>query len=229
MRQQPGRPGLVIYALLLDKADLEVYEAGAAAFRSRSGATFKTTALRMKPLDRDTVEISFIRSNVNNKTSLVTYETGKPIQEKLEVKFKSRFDHIEIADSEIAVTKGQPQFDSKTLVYPERRKIDISPKRVTKLGAGDETAQVYVVNVDLGKLKLKNDLGSLWAAAWSRSSEDAQVDLAFEIIVPQKNFRLRDSFQREYQAATLAEAKQTGKVYLIDQLPSLMSGDVTRV
>jgi len=229
LRQQPGHPGLIIYALLLDESSLEVYEAGIATFQRDVAGILKTAALRMKPLDRDTVQVSFLRANVNPRTSLITYETGKAIHEQIEIRFKSRFDHIDIVDSEIRVTDGKPGFDGKSLVYPEKRQIEISPRRVTKLGAGDETAQVYIVDVDLGKLKLKNDLKSLWDAAWSRSSEDARLDLGFEVIVPQKNFRLRDKFLQEFQAGTLAEAKQTGKIYAIDKLPSLMSESVTDV
>lgn len=62
-----------------------------------------------------------------------------------------------------------------------------------------------------------------------KSSEDATLQLSFVIHVPQKNFRLRPKFLQEFHAATLQEAKDTGKVYAVDRLPSLMSEAVTAV
>src|ERR1017187_969886 len=110
-----------------------------------------------------------------------------------------------------------------SLLMPERRAISITPRVVQRLGAGDETEQVYVVDVDLGKIALKKDVASLWKAAFGKSSEEALLNLQFLIEVPQKNFHLRKQFLQEYHAGTLAEARATGKVYAVDQLPSLMS------
>jgi len=69
----------------------------------------------------------------------------------------------------------------------------------------------------------------LWKAAWVKSSEDATLQLSFVIHVPQKNFRLRPKFLQEFNAATLEDAKDTGKVYAVDRLPSLLSEAVTAV
>lgn len=229
LRQPLGRPGLVIYALLIKGGDRDLYEKGLAGFRTKATGILRTDALRMKPLDRDTVGISWVRANVNPRTSLITYETGKPVKELLQIKFKSKFDHIEIEDSSIDVVQGEASFGKGSLVYPERRNIDISPRTVQRLGPGDETEQVYTVDVDLGALKLRSDLGSLWKAAWVKSSEDATLQLAFVIRVPQKNFRLRPKFLQEFHAATLQEARITGKVYAVDRLPSLMSDTVTEI
>jgi len=100
---------------------------------------------------------------------------------------------------------------------------------VERLGPGDETEQVYKIDVDLGKLRLRNDPASLWKAAWVKSSEDATLQLSFVIQVAQKNFRLRPKFLQEFNSATMQDAKNTGKVYAIDRLPSLMSEAVTAV
>jgi hypothetical protein len=229
LRQPAGRPGLVIYALLKKDGDSDLYERELAGFHSRAAGILRTDALRMKPLDRDTVGISWVRANVNPRTSLITYDTGKPVREIIEVKFKSKFDHIEITDSSIDVAKREASFGKDSLVYPEKQNIDISPRTVERLGPGDETEQVYKIDVDLGKLKLRNDPASLWKAAWVKSSEDATLQLSFVIHVPQKNFRLRPRFLQEFNAATLQEAKNTGKVYAVDRLPSLMSEAVTAV
>jgi hypothetical protein len=214
---------------MLKAGDSERYETGLKTFRDRAVGVLRTDALRMKPLDKDTVVISWVRANVNPRTSLITYSTGKPVRELIEIKFESKFDHIEIADSSIEVARGDASFGRDSLVYPEKRNIDISPRTVEKLGPGDETEQVYKIDVDLGKIKLRNDPISLWKAAWMRSSEDATLQLAFIIRVPQRNFRLRPQFLSEFNAATLQDAKNTGKVYAIDRLPSLMSEAVTAV
>jgi len=229
LRQPAGHPGLVIYALLKKDGDSDLYERALAGFHSRAAGILHTDALRMKPLDRDTVGISWVRANVNPRTSLITYDTGKPVREIIEIKFKSKFDHIEITDSSISVVEREASFGKDSLVYPERQKIDISPRTVARLGPGDETEQVYTIDVDLGKLKLRNDLVSLWKAAWVRSSEDATLQLSFVIQVPQKNFRLRPKFLQEFHAGTVQEAKDTGKVYAVDKLPSLMSEAMTAV
>jgi hypothetical protein len=229
LRQPPGRPGLVIYALLKKDGDSDLYERELAGFHGRAAGVLRTDALRMKPLDRDTVGISWVRANVNPRTSLITYDTGKAVREVIEVKFKSKFDHIEITDSSVEVAKREATFGKDSLIYPEKQNIDISPRTVERLGPGDETEQVYRIDVDLGKLKLRNDLASLWKAAWVKSSEDATLQLGFVIQVPQKNFRLRPRFLQQFNAATLQDAKNTGKVYAIDLLPSLMSEAVTAV
>jgi hypothetical protein len=229
LRQPAGRPGLVIYALLKKDGDSDLYERELAGFHSRAEGILRTGALRMKPLDRDTVGISWVRANINPRTSLITYDTGKPVKEIIEVKFKSKFDHIEITNASIDVVKREASFGKGSLIYPEKSDIDISPRTVERLGPGDETEQVYKIDVDLGKLKLRNDPASLWKAAWVKSSEDATLELSFVIQVPQKNFRLRPRFLQEFNGVTLQDAKNTGTVYAIDRLPSLMSGAVTAV
>jgi hypothetical protein len=227
--QQPGRPGLVIYALLLDDAALSQYDKGMAGFQQRAKGIIKTDALRMKPLDKDTVQISFLRTNVDSKTSKILYDTGRPVREKLEIRFRSRFDHLEIADAGIRVVESKPSFGAGSLLVPERRGISISPQKVARLAAGDETEQVYVVDIDLGKLRLKRDMASLWRAAWGKSSEEAVIQLAFLIEVPQQNFQLRRQFLQNFHAASLSEAKATGKVYALNQLPRLMSEQLTSI
>ena len=107
LRQPAGRPGLVIYALLKKDGDSDLYERELAGFHSRAAGVLRTDALRMKPLDRDTVGISWVRANVNPRTSLIIYDTGKPVRELIEVKVKSKFDHIEITDSSIEVAKRE--------------------------------------------------------------------------------------------------------------------------
>jgi hypothetical protein len=228
LRQSPGHAGIVVYALLLDDSVAEAYERELADMARRGKGLLHTEPLRMKPLDRDTVQISFV-SATGPHGSTVTYAAGKPIREHLEIRFKSKFDHIEIEEGLIRVTPASPRFDSQSLLIPEQRVIAISPQRVRGLGAGDETEQIYSVDIDLGQVRLKNDLPSLWKAAWGKSGEEATLKLEFVIEVPQKNFHLRKQFIANYSASTVAEAKATGKVYAVDRLPSLMSEQITDV
>lgn len=228
VRQAPGRGGIVIYALLMDEAGREAYDREISNFGSRIGQALHTESLRMKPLDRDTVEISFLRAGGPTGGTKV-YSTGQAVQEHIEIRFKSRFDHLEISGGSIKVVENAAKFDSQSLLVPERRAIAITPRVVQRLGAGDETEQVYIVDVDLGKIALKKDLASLWKAAFGKSSEEASLNLQFLIEVPQKNFHLRRQFLQQYHAGSLAEAKASGKVYAVDQLPSLMSDLVTEV
>lgn len=229
LRQPPGRAGIVIYALLLDEAAQEQYEKGLAGFKRRAGQILHTDPLRMKPLDKDTVQINFVRANVSPKGSIVLYQAGKPVRERLEIRFKSRFDHLEISDAQIRVVEGKARFDSESLLVPERRVITITPQRVWKLTAGDETDQVYVVDIDLGRLHLKHDLASIWRAAWGKSGEEAELKLAFVIEVPQQNFRLSKQFLQTYYAPSPVDASATGRIYALDQLPKLMSERLTEV
>jgi hypothetical protein len=229
LRQPAGRRGLVVYALLLDENASTAFERGLAEFRRRAAGLVQTEPLRMKPLDEDTVQVSFVRTGSGPKGSTAVYSTGKPVHERLEIRFKSRFDHLEISEGSIRVAEAQARFDSDSLLVPERRIISISPRIVKKLAAGDETEQIYSVDIDLGKLRLKRDLVSLWRAAWGRSVEEATLRLEFLIDVPQRNFRLRPQFLKTYHAASSQEAQATGKVYGLDQLPSLMSEQVTSV
>jgi hypothetical protein len=228
VRQAPGRGGIVVYALVMDESGREAYDREISNFGSRIGQALHTEPLRMKPLDRDTVDISFLRAGGPNGGTK-TYSTGQPVQERIEIRFKSRFDHLEIAGGSIKVVENSAKFDSQSLLVPERRAITITPTIVQRLGAGDETEQVYIVDVDLGKIALKKDVASLWKAAFGKSSEEALLNLQFLIEVPQKNFHLRKQFLQQYHAGSLAEAKATGKVYAVDQLPSLMSDLVTEI
>ena len=229
LRQPAGRPGLMVYAILFDEKAIEQYEGGLYGFKQRGGGILRTDALRMKPWDKETIEVSYKDIPVNPRTKMVTYGTGTPVREQMKIRFKSKFDHIEIADSSIKVLKAQPDFDSASLIKMEKREIDINPRRVKSLKAGDVTEQTYEVDVDLGKLSLKKDLASIWKAAFDKNNEVAKLNLVFLIEVPQSNFVLRKGFIDEFHAASLKEATATGKVYALDRLPRLMGEETTTI
>lgn len=229
LRQPPGTNGLVIYALELSPAADETFEREVTEFADRAKGTLRTEALRMKPLDKDTVQVSYERVNLKPKVrGVIVYKTGQDIHEEVELRFKSRLEHLKIVDAKLVVPPAKAQFGAGSLLEPERREIKISPERVT-VDPQNETEQVYRVTVDLGKVRLKRDLASLWKAAWGKSNEDIDLDITFAIQVPPENFKFRDDFLGTYNAETPQAAKETGKIYRLDRLPVLLSASRTEI
>ncbi len=226
----PGHPGLLVYALLFDAASEGVYDRTLAAFARSGAAVLRTQPLRMKPVDRDTVEVtSRSLAPLTRRGGPKVYETGAPIEQAAEVRFKSRFEHIEIVDSALRVLEAAPSFGPASLLEPERRELHISPDRIRALLPGDETTQVYKLTVDLGRLSLKHNLATWWKAAWGASGEEAALDLKLGIDVPKQNFRLTPRFLNQYSASTVEAARATGKVYAIDRLLSDVNGAETLI
>jgi len=226
--QQQGTTGLVIYALQLSPAADETFEREVEEFAAKSKGTFRTEPLRMKPLDQDTVQVSYERVNLKPKVrGAVVYKTGQDIHEEIELRFKSRFDHLKIVDARLVVPPAKAEFAPGSLLAPERREIKISPERIT-VDPQDETEQVYKVTVDLGKVNLKSGLATMWKAAWG-SNEDVDLNLAFLIQVPPENFKFRDDFLRNYHADTPQAATATGKIYRLDKLPVLLSASSNEI
>ncbi len=224
-----GRPGLIVYALLFEGGSNEAYERALEQFRTGAQGVIRTNALLMKPVDRGTVEVTSRKMTpLTRRGNEKVYGTGAPIRETVEVRFRSKFDHIQIMDSRLRVLQSVAAFQPGSVLVPERRDIAITPDRIRALGPRDETAQVYLLTIDLGKLELKHSPAALWRAAWSKPIEE-QLNLQFEIDVPGQNFQLRPQFLREFSASTLEEARATGKVYAIDRLLSRVNGDFTRI
>jgi len=229
--QPPGTdtPGIAVYALLLSPDAARPYEDGVAAFaRSSGGGRVHTEPLRMKPLDRNTVDISVVSSSLDRRSDR-PYEVGQTVRESMQIRFKSRFDYLKVVDAEIAVPRIEADFGPESVLRPDRVQLDITPRIVKALNPLDETQQVYNIDADLGTINLKKDFASLWRAAFGRAKEKHTLHLAFLINVPQQNFRLKDSFIEAYNASTPAVAKKTGKVYGIEHLPSLLTEDVTPI
>ena len=226
----PGHPGLLVYALLFDPASEVVYDRTLTAFAQSGAGVLRTQPLRMKPVDRDTVEVaSRSLAPLTRRGGPKVYETGTPIEQAAEVRFKSRFEHIEIVDSALRVLDASPSFGPGSLLEPERRELAITPNRIRALGPGDETAQVYKLTVDLGRLSLKHNPAAWWKAAWGASGEEAALDLKLGIDVPQQNFRLTPRFLNQYSASTVEAARATGKVYAIDRLLADVNGAETLI
>ncbi len=216
-----GKPGLVVYALLFDPAADALYNGMLQGFAARGAGVLHTDPLRMKPVDRDTVEVTTQSlAPLTRRGGPKVYDTGVPLRESVEVRFRSKFDHIRIVDSTLRVPPSAPRFQPDSLLVPERGAIAITPDRIRSLGPGDETAQVYRLTVDLGSVHLKNSPAAWWQAAWSKPNEEAELDARFVIDVPQENFRLSPKFLTDYSAATIDVARETGKVYALDHLLS---------
>lgn len=221
--QTPGSAGLVIYAVQLSQSDDNLFEDELKRFSDSVKGVYRTEPLRMKPLDQDTVEINFVRGNLQPKDGRVAvYKEGQNITEKVELRFKSRFKHLQIVDAQIEVPLSEAKFAAGSLLQPEKREIKITPEKVSALDPQGETEQVYEASIDLGKVKLKRDPASLWKAAWGKTNEEVELPLSFVIQVPQENFRFKESVLQTYGAKTPQAAKETGKIYGLERLPQLM-------
>jgi hypothetical protein len=229
--QTPGDAGLVIYAIQLAPDADEIFEKELAQFSSQAKGVYRTEPLRMKPLDVNTIDISFLRGNLQPKgKGLTTYQEGQNISEKVALRFKSRFEHLKIVNADINVPAAEPKFSSGSLLQPEKREINIDPQKVESLDPQGETEQKYEATVNLGKVTLKRTLASLWKAAWSNPSyEDIELSVSFVIKVPQENFRFKDSVLRTYGANTPQAAKESGKIYGLEKLPQLMGEPETPI
>ena len=91
-----GRPGLVVYAILLDEGADAIYGRGIASFEKGASGLLRTDALRMKPLDRGVVSTQVTSRAEDGQPAAVVYETGKPITRKVIVRFHSSLPHIAI-------------------------------------------------------------------------------------------------------------------------------------
>ena len=229
LRQPPGRAGLVVYALELKQESDPAFAHQIQQFTERTRNSYQTEPLQMKPLDSNTVELNFVKSNPGNLArSSKEYTVGQNIREDFQAHFKSKFQHLRISDARVEVPSTKPAFSDSSLLKPEKREIAINPERVVSLDPQSES-QTYVVTVDLGTVKLKKDPISLWKAAWGRNYEDVPLDVSFIVHVPQTSFKFKDSFLKDYSASTPEDAKATGRIYGMDQLPLLLSETNTTI
>lgn len=228
LKQKPGLAGVVVYALLLSDA-----EDAAEAFRRETAEfarlTSGTVLLPMKPLDRDTIETVFIEDPAARARPRPVYAEGSAVRESVKLKFRSRFEHLKIVNSEIVNPRVSPEFSRASLLKFERENVQIDPTVVDELGPGGETVQVYTVSVDMGRIRLKRDPVSLWKAALSNPVEDVSLELSFSINVPKENFQFTEGFLRDYSARTTEEAKEGGKIYALDALPLLVAENRTSI
>src|SRR5207247_1612403 len=85
--QSPGTAGLVLYAMQLSPAVDELFEREVAEFLDHAKGTYRTEALRMKPLNNSAIEVNLVRGNLQpNKNGPVVYKEGQNIHETLEIR-----------------------------------------------------------------------------------------------------------------------------------------------
>ncbi len=184
----------------------------------------------MKPVNQDTIEVtSRDLAPLTRRGGPKIYDTGSPIQAEAEVRFRSRLDHIEIVDSSLRILDAKPSFAPGSLLVPAQRQLAITPNRISDLGPGRETAQVYHLSANLGEVRLKSSPAVWWRAAWGRPEEEAELPLRFAINVPQRNFRLRQAFLDQWSASTVASAQASGKVYALDRLLASINAGETKI
>jgi hypothetical protein len=222
----PGTTGLAIYAILLaDSADPE-FERELQAFRKTGRGEREIEALPMKPLGKDTVYV------VNGRAAASaprTFEEGAEVSHRIEITFQSRFQHLRIVDSDVRATSAEPRFQDKSLLAPEKHIADIKPNKIRVLEPGGETVQKYEVTINLGPVRLKPGLTTLFKAAFRGGGEDIELQVPLEIAVPAQNFQFKESFLKAYHSDTMEDAKATGRIYGLQKLPILLSDSATKI
>lgn len=223
-QSQGGHPGLMVYAMLMSPAAKQAFEEETKDFQRQ---TKGSVLLPMKPLDRDTIDATFADASIEKNGPV--YTDGSVIQRTVEVRFKSRFEHLRIVDADIVNPRVSPEFSKNSLLRFEKTDVKITPEKIIELGPGNETVQVYRVSIDLGQIQLKHDPISLWRAALRNPNEEISLDLSFAIKVPKENFQFTDTFLRDYGAETTESAKAEGKIYDLRELPLLVAENRTSI
>jgi hypothetical protein len=100
LKQEPGsgNPGIIVYALLLSPGADDVFRKETEEF---ARLTANTARLPMKPLDRDTIETIFVENPLSEKKNKLPYGDGSEVKETMEIRFKSKFDHLRVIDADI--------------------------------------------------------------------------------------------------------------------------------
>lgn len=229
MLQSAGTPGIAVYAVLISPDSVALFDKEIAEFLNVSSkSNYKTEALQMKPLDINTVDIKIEKSSLDPKKSK-PYEEGQSVHESFDIRFKSKFNHLRIATAKIEVPNLEADFGPESVLEHGKPSVIITPTTVKSLDPQAETDEVYKVDADLATVKLKKDFLSLWKAAFGKSKESHVLTLKFLINVPRESFQLKDQFLNNYNATTLESAKETGKIYGIESLPSLMTEEMTPI
>lgn len=219
LASSPNMQGLIVYAILLSEKD-DSFENEILAFLEQAKKKYKTEALRMRPLDRDTINVSEPRivSNGTRGGHKNEYREGDPIQEVVEIRFHSQFDHLVVKDANISPPHSEWQATHNSPLILTDMQSAITPERIANLTSRGET-EGYRVSVQTGPIKLKKDLHSLWTMAFAGSVETVTLDIKFIIQVFPGNFSFKDTFLQSYHAPSETEAKKTGKIYGIATLP----------
>jgi hypothetical protein len=219
--QAPGRGGLVLYGVQATGADPAAF-ANEVAIVHRAPAFAGSVPLRMKPFDRDVVGITITAVDSTHKLKV-----GGNSRIPLRVRFISRLDHLRIAGARIAPADTPLVFPRASLFSLESGQAHITPEHVT-LEPGAQSATLYDISIDLGRIRLKPGYGTLWNATFGRTHERYRLDFRLDLAVPRDSFELRREILARYGAESMAEARATGHVYALANFPAL-AGEQTTV
>jgi hypothetical protein len=232
----PGRRGLAVYAVLLSPGWRERLSAQLGRFQSLA-QSYQAEPLLMKPLDREAFEVEYLDLPGQQKKK-ITHQTGQQVRQEFRVRFRSRYGHLCIQNAEIRQATEEElktawaekilDFGPGSLLQPERLKVTATPSRLDAICPGQQSAS-HAVEVDFGRVRLRPSLRGIWLAATGRPRENIDFDVPLMISVQQQAFRFQSSFLSKYHANSLPEAAQTGKVYGIQGLPSLLAESETHI
>jgi hypothetical protein len=109
LKQERGsnNAGIIVYALLLSPAAETAFKQETEEF---ARLTPNTVLLPMKPLDRDTIESTFVENPSPTATPKPPYTDGSAVVETMQIRFRSKFDHLRIVDAEIVNPRVSPEF-----------------------------------------------------------------------------------------------------------------------
>jgi hypothetical protein len=233
---EPGRPGLAVYAILLAPAWREEFDAEVQQFVAEA-RTYQAEPLLMKPLDREAFEVEYLDMPAVKKGKVI-HQAGQYMKEKFRVGFRSHYGHLCIQSAVIrqpteeearrAQLEQMVDFPPITLLHPEHILVNATPTTMDAICPG-QTSALHIVEVDFGRVKLHPGWRAALQAAIGRPRADINYDVPLMITVEQAAYRFGQAFLAKYNAASLAEARQTGKVYGIKHLPELLAQPTTDV
>jgi hypothetical protein len=224
----PGTPGLVVYALLFSDDDATLYEREIERFPEVVQDLGVIEPLRVKPLNLDTIEVDGTEPSPQARTARRIAAAGQRFEQTVEFRFRSRLEQMRVEDAAVDLSEAKPQLPAGSLLRAEHNEVSISPEVVRGLDPQAQT-EVFRLRVDLGRLKLKKDLGSLWKAAFLRSEETVGLSVPVLIHIPREKLKLKPSFNERYGASSVEDARRSGRVYGLERVPLLLSNPTTTV
>ncbi|MCX6844569.1 MAG: hypothetical protein NTX53_20080 [candidate division WOR-3 bacterium] len=224
--QPPGLQGLTVYALLLGQGETSTFDRAVADLENRTkGGPYSTSGLKIKPLDQNTIAIEYPQGQPKPKQ----YSLGQNIKDSIPIVFRSLFKHIGLTNAAVTCEPPPPgQLASGKVLKIEKASYSVVPTRVDTLRPGERTGQVYMCSYDLGRLALKGGVGPFLKAATGASHESLGATLPVRLELSRQNLNLSRDFLDRYNANSADEARRTGRIYGVSQLPVQMSMPVVK-
>jgi len=219
--QQPGLQGLTVYALLLNDREADAFYKEVSVFQEKAtSAGYRTEALRIKPLDKSTVEVEYPEGPLKlRKCSL-----GERLTGKLPIVFRSKFKHLGLKNA--LVTCNPPvasRMATGAAMETERASYTVTPSDVPDLPPGGRTQRQYTFDFDLGRMRLKKGLGPLLMAATTSRHEKLDFELPVRLEVSRSDLSLAQDFRDKYHASTPDSARKYGTIFGVGDIPIQLS------